>query len=788
MSRLLQGLRVLDLSRDRAGLRATGVLADCGADVVWVEAPGGDPRREELAVEYSVYNRGKRSVELDITTPSEDRDALLAWADVLVDTWRPGEADGYGLDRATVHAQHPALVHCSITGFGTEGPYRDVAPYEALVHALIGTMGEQVGHRPAPIYEGLPFATIGAAYLSVIGLLSALYVRTRDGQGRHVETSLYDGALVYLTMMWGDTDNTETPTSHTQDTFMPSGSKRLITGCFRCADDEYIGVHTGAVGAFGRLMKALGLDDQIPADPNGMDMHILLTPEQQEILHGSIHDIFASQPRDVWVKTLLDADVCGIAVMRPTECFDEPQPRHNKMVWTVDDPTFGRIQQVGAPARFVPDDEPDMRPAPRVGADTEAVLAEARAAATSSDERPWMGTGPADDRPLLDGVRILDLGAMYAGPCSSRHMADFGADVIKLEPVLGDGLRGLTGLFRNAQAGKRSLAVNLKDTDLDSARRQLSEWADIVHHNMRPGAAERMGIGYEQVKELNADIIYGYAPGWGSDGPFARRQSFEPMLSGYVGVEFEVAGQFNSPMYPLGNADPGNAMVGAIAMLVSLLHRERTGEGIYFENPQLNATMTHASHIVRTEDGTVLGAEKLDPLQFGLGALDRLYETSDGWVVVVAVTDEEIAGLARATGVDLTGDERYATREARREHDYELGLDLADVFATRDTATWTAALTEAGVPNAVPKPYNNLAFMRDPENRRTRRVAELPHPTEGKIREPDQFMRVSDTALPPHRLAPELGEHTVSILEDLGYDKAMIDALAERRAINRGRS
>lgn len=787
MSGILDGLRVLDLSTGRAGPRAAGILADYGADVVWVEPPGGARDRAEYEVEYSVFNRGKRSVQLDITQPSVERDALLAWADVAVESWKPGEAEEFGLDRPALHARYPHLVHCSITGFGPDGPYRDVAGYEAIVHALIGTMGEQVGRRQGPIYEGLPFASIGAAYLAVFGILTALHGRHRDGVGRHVETSLYDGAFVYLAMLWGDDDAHVSNKDHTQDTFMPSGSSRLITGTFRCAGDTYIGVHTGAVGAFGRLMKLLGLDDRIPSSDDGLDMGIPLTPEQQEILHGSIHDIFAQRSASEWIDAMLEVDVCGIAVLPPTACFDEPQVRFNEMVVELDDPILGRIQQVAAPATFSAAPRSTPRPAPRPGQHTAEVLAGARAASESAGTRPWLGSGPADTRPLLDGVKVLDLGAMYAGPCASRHLADLGADVIKLEPVPGDGFRGLARIFRIAQAGKRSLAVNLKDERLDRAREQLAVWADIVHHNMRPGAAERMSIDHRTVAALNPDVIYGHAPGWGSAGPYTRRQSFEPMLSGYVGVEFEVAGQYNPPIYPLGNADPGNGLIGAIAMLLGLLHRHRTGDGVYFENPQLNATMTHTAHIVRTADGEVLGAGRLDPLQLGVSALDRLYETADGWLCVVARTDDEVTGLAKATGVDLLGDERFGTPDARREHDYELGFALGDAFATRRTAEWLAALAEVGVPAAEPKPYNNQAFMRDPENRRTRRVAEIAHEPEGRIREPDQYLRVSDTLVPPHRLAPELGEHTVAILTWLGYSAAEIDELAAAGAVNAGR-
>ncbi|WP_202349581.1 CaiB/BaiF CoA transferase family protein [Mycobacterium paraintracellulare] len=778
MFRPLEGLRVLDLSTNLAGIRASGVLADYGADVVWVEPIGGAARRDELALDYAVFNRGKRSVELDMSSPSADLELLFASADVLIDTWTPAEAGEKNLHYAALHPRHPALVQCSITGFGSDGPYRDVAARESLVHALIGTMGEQVGHREGPIYEGLPFATIGAGYLGALGVLAALFARARDGVGRHIETSLYDGALVYLAMMWGDTDTGQQNIAHTEDSFMPAGSGRLITGSFRCADDTYIGVHTGAVGAFGRLMKLLGLDSQIPSDVSGLDMGIPLTAQEQEILQGSIHDIFASKPRADWVQAMAEADVCGIPVLNPTEVFDEPQTRHNGMVVTIDDPLFGPIEQVAPPARFFGEREISLSPAPRPGQHTTEVLAEW---GQRNDPRPWLGSAPLDNRAPLKGIKVLDLGAMYAGPCASRHMADLGADVIKVEPVLGDPFRGLSSLFRNCQAGKRAIALDLKDPALSATRAQLATWADIVHHNMRPGAAERMGVGYKQIRELNPNVIYGYAAGWGSDGPYARRQSFEPMQSGYVGAQFEVAGQFNDPLYPLGNADPGNGLVGAITMLMSLLHRQRRGQGVYFENPQLNATMTHMAHVVRKGDGTVLGAGKLDPLQYGISALDRLYETADGWLCISVETPAEISALRSTTGCELLA--HCTSVQSCQAIDYELGMALTDIFSRESSAFWLGRLDKEGVPAAQPKPLNNRAFMRDPENVRTRRVAVIAHPQEGHIREPDQYFRMSQCTLPLHRLAPRLGEHTAEILTGLGMTAEVIRNLNSRHAV-----
>jgi MYXO-CTERM domain-containing protein len=718
----LAGLRVVDCSGGLAGGRATWMLADYGAEVLWIEPPGGDPCRADAAAS-AVFNRGKRSVTLDLA--DEDGRSrlldLLATADVAVQSWRPGVAERLGVGYQVVHARNPSLVLCSISGFGPpEGPHRDVPGHEALVHALVGTMAEQRGFREGPIFEALPFASMGAAYLALIGVLAALYRRGDDGHGRHVETSLYDGALAYLSMMWGESDASG-------GLAMKPGRQRLITRSFLCGDDQYLGVHTGAVGAFGRLMKVLGLDDRIPSSESGLDMGIPLTDEHYEILESETHTKFASEPRAVWVERLRAADVCAIEHLPPCAVFDTPQARHNEMVTVVDDPGLGPCEQVAPPAKLARTPGSVAGPAPTPGRDTEMLQTD-----TAEPKGGPAPTIPRVDEPLLAGVKILDLGAFYAGPYSSRLLADLGADVIKVEPVAGDPLRGLERPFFSAQAGKRSLAANLKRPELGPAVRGLLEWADVVHHNLRPGAAERLGLGYEQARAVNPAIVYLYAPGWGSSGPDASRQSFAPMMSAYAGIGLECAGQYNPPLFPTGNEDPGNGLLGAVAALMALLHRRRTGEGQYVENPQLNASMAHMAHAVRLTDGTVKGAGRLDPLQLGNSATERLFETADGWVCVVAVTDVAIQGLARVAGIELV------------EDDYELGQRLAAALTARKTADLLRELAAAGVPAAEPVPANMKRLMHDDDEIARGRVGVAEHHTKGTVRELAVLLRVSD--------------------------------------------
>jgi len=737
----LAGIRVVDCSTGTAGPRATGLLADYGADVTWVQPPGGDRFGDVLAVHYSVFNRAKSTLAIDLRDPAGQRllDELLTGADVFVESWRPGVADRLGVGYPTLHDRFPSLVYASISGFGQDGPHRDLPGYEPLVHAVVGTMGEQPGVREGPIFEGLPFASIGAGYLGALAIVAALYRRHDDGVGRRVETSLLDGALAYLTMLWGDADVPPPPRD--------PGSNRLVARNFLCADGQVLGVHTGAVGAFGRLMRLVGLDDRVPSSDTGLDMGIPLTPEERVVVDQELPEIFASAARDVWLERLTTADICAIPLLEPLDVFDEPQVRHNGMVVRVEDPELGPVDQVAPPARFTP------------------VL--------TTTQPPEPSGVEASGRPLLDGVRVLELGAFYAGPYGSRLLADLGADVIRVETMLGDPNRGHAVIFGNSHAGMRSVAMDLKAPGARPVTEALLRWADVVHHSMRPGAAERLGVGHDDARALNPSVVYAYAPGWGSSGPDATRQSFAPLMSGYVGATSEVSGAFNPPVYPTGNEDPANGLLGAFAMVAALVHRRATGAGHYVEHPQLNAALTHVAHIVRRPEGEVLGAMRLDPVQLGTGPLERLYETADGWVCVVATSEAELAALAKVLDIDLDlGDDAGALESA-----------IADATATRPTGPLVQELTAAGAPAAEPLGFNAVAFLRDPENHRTGRVAEGAHPTRGTVREIGTLIRASHAASAPHRLAPALGEHNAEVLTALGFSDEVVERLRAEGAL-----
>jgi crotonobetainyl-CoA:carnitine CoA-transferase CaiB-like acyl-CoA transferase len=368
----------------------------------------------------------------------------------------------------------------------------------------------------------------------------------------------------------------------------------------------------------------------------------------------------------------------------------------------------------------------------------------------------------------LQDVKVLDIGHYFAGPYASRLLADLGADVIKLEPLDGDLLRPTVKPFNGAQRGKRDIAVNLKHPRGIEIGHRLAAWADVVSHNMRPGAAERLHMDYETVRAVNPSVIYAYAPGWGSSGPDAALPGFAPLFSGYVGLHHEAAGQGNPPVAPVGNEDNGNGLLGATAILMALYRRMRTGEGQYLEHPQLNATLMMAMHLLRRPDGSVVGSAGLDHERLGGHPLDRVYRAEDGWVCLSARTDAEFARLCAVPGFEGAAGKEGPALEA----------SLAEVFATAPAATWVALLDAHDVPAEVPAGLEAPdVLLHDPERRRDGRVEEYEHPRWGTTQDVAVLVRLSAAGERPGRPAPEIGQHTREILGDLGYPEDDVDAL-----------
>ncbi|HXC41262.1 MAG TPA: CoA transferase, partial [Burkholderiales bacterium] len=741
---LLSGLRIVDLTRGIAGPVATMLCADNGADVIRVEPPGGDPYRSLPA--YHVWNRGKRSVIGDLKSAAgrEFLLSLLATADLLIESFRPGTLERLGLGEAELRRRLPHLVVVSISGYGLDHPRRDEPAYEGLVDAWLGLQDEQQGARSGPHYNALPVSSYGAAFLAVIGGLAALRARSITGRGQRVDTSLADGAVLLNTMNWYwserccDKGKTTPPTGRL---FMRN---LLQLGGLRCGDGKYMQLHTGPVGKWQEAMALLGLADRVPRLAPGEERSPL-GREEAEVVEREVPRIIAGKPRAHWLELFARADIAALPVDDSGVIYNDPQVVLEGTVVTMHDPDLGAIRVVG-PVLKCPQAPPRVtRPAPRAGEHDAEVRDELSDLPARTAAVPVSAHGKMLRHPL-QGIRILDFGAFFAGPYGARILADLGADVIKVETPAGDAMRGSDGPFRAAQRGKRDLAVDLKSKEGQAIVHELVAAADIVTHNMRPGAAERLSLEYARLAAIKPDLVYLYAPGFGSTGPSVHLQAFAPMLSGMAGVMSQAAGPGNKPCYTVTNEDFVNGCLGAVWMLMGLAHRDRTGRGVYLEGSLLNSTLLMACEAIVDTAGKPLYRFDVSSGQFGFGPLCRLYRSADGWLCMTAGTEREWRAVAKLPGLEaLARDARFADAMARRTHAGALAGLLEAWFAARSTEAALAVLRRAGVPCEVPVASRNTSYFTDDDNVRLGRVVEYTHAKYGRARDMGHALRFSDT-------------------------------------------
>jgi crotonobetainyl-CoA:carnitine CoA-transferase CaiB-like acyl-CoA transferase len=366
------GYKVLDLSWGVAGPLLGMLLSDYGAEVVKVEPPWGDPFRRQPA--YAVWNRGKKSLTLDLKTAagSEILLKLMAGADVVIQTWSAVTALRLGVTCEQLASAFPRLIWCAISAYGNPERDREHPGYEALVQAASGLMHEQPGFRDGPNFMFFPITSYGAALLAAIGVAAALYQRGSTDEGCRVETSMLGGALASLAlqMAWAEnpTANLATPTYSS-----PPGKGAPTADAYRCADGRYLYIHTGARGSFERLCKLIGCD---AADfPGYYPAHFVANPEQAARFRPLVEKAFRTRPMLQWAAILQGEDVAVGPCLEPGEMLVHEQALANELALTLDDPQFGPVTQVGLGLRFSASPGEVRGPAPPAGHDNAEILA-----------------------------------------------------------------------------------------------------------------------------------------------------------------------------------------------------------------------------------------------------------------------------------------------------------------------------------------------------------------------------------------------------------------------------
>ena len=773
MTGSLEGITIIDLTQGIAGPVTTLVMAEQGADVIKVEPPGGDPWRQ-VEPGYLVWDRAKRSVTLDLEKRA-GIDALLrllATADVLVESFPPGETARLGIDHASLKDRFPQLIHCSISGYGYDHPWKDRSAREGLVSSRMGIPWGQVGNRPGPIFHYFPVASYGTVFAASMGIASALRARLHTGRGQWVETSLHDGGALLTSINWQWMEDPPKEFAHRMGNPMPYRPWQ-----YECADGKWLHRMQTAKGNIQVIFKLLG--HELPPMRNMS----VLAPEERRKLEQVEIEGFKKRPREEWVKLLREHDV-PVEYVQPTEdCFKREQAWANGAVAKVPHPEYGDVVQLGQIFRMSGTPGAIKAVHPKPGQHTDEVL---KAAGGKTPKTLHRALKPLSLRYPLDGITIIDFGHYLAGPFGPMLMSDLGANVIKVELLEGEAMRSPSQPFMGCQRGKRDIAVDLKTPEGREIAYKLIRGADMAHHNHRPGVAERLKIDYPTLKKLKPDLVYVHSPAYGVTGPDADMGGYDQLFQAMSGLEYMGGGEGNPPIwYKVAAVDHGGAMCSTIGAILALYHRDRTGEGQFVDSALLNASLLYNSDAFVPERGNPRRRPTLDRTQTGLSGSYRLFETREGWICVAALFEEEWRRFCDAVGrADLARDPKYRTHFGRVDHRYELAPMLEPVLKTKTAQEWQGVFDAAGVPAEVCREGYWLEFLKDPENLKAGRVVEYYQGNlGGNLRQFGKIIRFSETPQVIQGPPPLIGEHTRQVLTGLGYTPQQQDDLKARKVV-----
>lgn len=395
----------------------------------------------------------------------------------------------------------------------------------------------------------------------------------------------------------------------------------------------------------------------------------------------------------------------------------------------------------------------------------------------------------------LEGVRVLDLTSVVVGPLATQIMADHGAEVIKIEAPAGDIVRtlagrgvtaGMSGKFLHLNRNKRSIALDLKQEAARDALMKLIEGADVLIWNMRPPAMARLGLAYEDVRRVNPRIIYCGMFGFGQDGRYRDKPAYDSIIQGSAGIaalHHRVTGE---PRYlPMVIADRTVGLIAVQMILMALYHRTRTGEGQAIEIPMFENIVKSVleEHMYLKTFDPPLGPTG-DPRL--LDAEARPLATQDGWICISGNTDEQAFAIFDAIGKpELKTDPRFNSIAARFKNTPEYFRIRAEGLRQKTTAAWLEIFDATDVPAM---PFQTLdELMQDPHLRDIGFFSLIEHPTEGRIRNMRLPNKLSGGVRRDFRPAPKIGEHSIEILREAGYDDAAIEAMVASSATVDGR-
>ena len=745
----LDGTRVIDFGQYIAGPLTGMLLADQGADVIKVDPPGG-PRWKTPA--NATWNRGKRGIILDLKQEDDlaTARALIQCADVVVENFRPGVVNRLGLGPEEMTGANPRLVYCSIPGFASDDPRAGIAAYEGVVEAATATFPPAAGANGSdrPVYTAVPIASTYAAFQAAVSIVMALNVRERDGVGQHIEVPLFDAMFASI--------------GHRglryHDPSLGVTSPRPWAGFFQCKDGRWICFGGSGNQNWRQFVEAAGITSWDAEGLTDFD-RIIADPELAAESLSRAQQLFKTRTAQEWEDLVAEAGSEGALCRTSAEWFSHPHARESQMVVQVDDPVYGKMLQPGINARMSRTPGKVRGPAPALDQHREEILSQL------ASQRP--ASPPplpeATMRAALDGVRVLDLCIILAGPTMGRTLAEFGADVIKID----NPSRGSTIARHNdINRGKRSILLDLKTEEGRDVFWRLLEDADVVAQNYRAGKLEKLGLSYDEVRKRKPDIIFASLNAYGHIGPWTERPGHEQFAQSATGMSLRFGGDGAPVIQPSPINDYGTGFMGAYGVAMALLHRQRTGEGQHVDASLAYTAMTLQSPFMQSYQGKTW-EETRGQDALGDGPLHRAYRGKDGWLFIGAREPDlpRIAGVDGLEGIESLQGEALAT-----------GLETR--FPAKTVKTWVNQLNAAGI-GAQPVVANAADLMVDPWVMAHGLSVTREHDDIGLVTTCGPAPRLSRTPVRPGQPAPKPGRDAREILEEhgLGQDyQRMVEA------------
>jgi crotonobetainyl-CoA:carnitine CoA-transferase CaiB-like acyl-CoA transferase len=772
------GIRVIDFTQGRAGPYAGMLLAEQGADVIKVEPPAGDRARGTPA--FHVLNRSKRGIVLDLTRRegrARARD-LAAAADVLLVDQLPEHAKRQGIDYARLSRENPGLVYCSMPPYGSRGPLATLEPDDTLVAAVTGVLGLQWSYCESPVFLVVPIVAYATGVLAALAVAATLFDRARSGHGDHIEVSGLGGAFALQTSAY------LVPLG-ALDVIRLSARKGTPRGpwptyrVYEASDGEWFFLGALTPAFWTKLAVALGIEEYL-ADPRFETAPLgYPVPEDAQELSDRIAGIFATKPRQHWLDFLRQADVPAGPVQARDDYFQDPQVLHNGMRVEINDPEVGPTVQMGVPL-LLRDTPGGIRgPAPLLGQHNEPVLTTpppARAAAPPAAKGRLPGGAP------LDGITVLDLGTIYAGPYAAMLLSDLGANVVKIEPLDGDPWRAFAIGFLGVNRGKRGLALDLKREQGRALFYDLVRKTDVVVDNFRAGVLPRLKMDYEALSAVSPRVICASVTPFGASGPMAGLPGFDPILQARSGLMSAQGGDGEEPVYhQIAVCDFITGLMTAYGVAAALYGRERSGRGQQVETSLANNAMAaQAGEFIRYDGRPPDPPGGRDVA--GVSALYRVYRCADGWLFLAVRTLDQAEALLQATaGALASGDERDAGALLEAPLQGEIASALESFFSTRPTGDAFQALTERGIPCAACLTIKDL--FQDEHLEANDLWWEMEHPVHGPMRQTGRIVKWTRRNMRLERPAPLLGQQSREVLLEFGIEPSRVAELIEKRVV-----